>query len=78
MNYTNENNRNYYVVEKIKKDEIIISIPKSLTLNIDSALNILGSKVKKQYQTYKNKFTDIIKEDKEIISYRIDQIISVL
>ena len=73
MNYTNENNRNYYVVEKIKKDEIIISIPKSLTLNIDSALNILGSKVKKQYQTYKNKFTDIIKEDKEIISYRIDQ-----
>jgi hypothetical protein len=73
MNYTNENNRNYYVVEKIKKDEIIISIPKSLTLNIDSALNLLGSKARKQYQAYKNKFTDIIKEDKAIISYRIDQ-----
>ena len=73
MNYTNKNNKNYYVVEKIKKDEIIISIPQSLPLNVDSALNILGSKVRKQYKTYKNLFADKIKEDKEILSYHIDQ-----
>ena len=73
MNYTNENNRNYYVVEKIKKDEIIISIPQSLPLNVDSALNILGSKYRKQYKTYKKIFTDKNKEDKEILSYRIEQ-----
>jgi hypothetical protein len=73
MNYTNENNRNYYVVKNIQKDEIIISIPKSLLLNIDSALNILGSKVRKQYQTYKKLFTDKVKEGKEVLSFRIDQ-----
>ena len=73
MNYTNENNRNYYVVKKIKKNEIIISIPKSLPLNVDSALKILGSKARIKYQAYKNLFTDKIKENKETLSYRIDQ-----
>ena len=73
MNYTNQNNRNYYVVKKIKKDEIIISIPKSLPLNVASALNILGSKAEKKYKTYKKIFTDKNKEDKEILSYRIEQ-----
>ena len=53
MNYTNKNNKNYYVVEKIKKDEIIISIPQSLPLNVDSALNILGSKVRNNIKLIK-------------------------
>ena len=55
MNYTNENNKNYYVKEEIKKDEIVMTIPKKVLLNIDSAINILGKKIKKQFEIYKNK-----------------------
>ena len=55
MNYTNENDKNYYVKEEIKKDEIIMSIPKNVLLNINSAINILGTKLKKQFEIFKNK-----------------------
>ena len=55
MNYINENKKEYKVKEAIKEGEIIISIPKGLLLNIDSALKLSNSKIKKQYETYKNK-----------------------
>jgi len=77
MNYTNENNKNYYVKKKINKDEIIISIPKKLLLNIESVLNLLGPKTKKQYENYKkehfNNNSNNKKDPNDILSYRIDQ-----
>ena len=78
MNYTNENNKNYYVKKKINKDEIIISIPKKLLLNIESVLNLLGPKTKKQYENYKkehfnNNSNNNKKDPNDILSYRIDQ-----
>ena len=77
MNYTNENNKNYYVKKKINKDEIIISTPKKLLLNIESVLNLLGPKTKKQYENYKkehfNNNSNNKKDPNDILSYRIDQ-----
>jgi hypothetical protein len=75
MNYTNENIKNYYVKKKIKKNETIISIPRKILLNIDSALNLSNPKIKKQFEIYKkedfrNKQKDGINE---ILPYRIDQ-----
>jgi hypothetical protein len=75
MNYTNENIKNYYVKKKIKKDETIMSIPRKILLNIDSALELSGPKIKKQFEIYKkedfrNKQKDGINE---ILPYRIDQ-----
>jgi hypothetical protein len=75
MNYTNENIKNYYVKKKIKKDETIMSIPRKILLNIDSALNLSNPKIKKQFEIYKkedfrNKQKDGINE---ILPYRIDQ-----
>ena len=75
MNYTNENIKNYYVKEKIKKDEAIMSIPRKILLNINSALKLSGPKIKKQFEIYKkedfrNKQKDSINE---ILPYRIDQ-----
>ena len=77
MNYTDENNKNYYVKKAINKDEIILSIPRKLLLNIESALKLLGPKTKKQYENYKNQNfenkADKIKDTNNILSYRIDQ-----
>ena len=75
MNYTNENIKNYYVKKKIKKDETIMSIPRKILLNIDSALKLSGQKIKNQFKIYKkedfrNKQKDGINE---ILPYRIDQ-----
>ena len=46
INYTNENTKNFYVTNMIKPEEIIISIPQKLLLNIDSALKLSSSKIK--------------------------------
>ena len=75
MNYTNENNKKYYVKKKIKKDEIIMSISKKLLLNIDSALKIMGTKTKKLYENYKKKHLENKKNIKgdDILHYQIDQ-----
>lgn len=75
MNYTNENIKNYYVKKKIKKNETIMSIPRKILLNIDSALDLSNPKIKKQFEIYKkedfrNKQKDGINE---ILPYRIDQ-----
>ena len=75
MNYTNENIRNYYVKKKINKGDIIMSIPRNILLNIDSALKKSGKKIKKQFEIYKKQeFESKLNENiKEILSYRIDQ-----
>ena len=75
MNYTDENNRNYYVKQEIKKGEVIISIPTAILLNIESALKLSGPKIKKQFEAYKkqNFETKIDNSFKEIMSYRVDQ-----
>ena len=75
MNYTNENIKNYYVKKKINKGDIIMSIPRNILLNIDSALKLSGPKIKKQFEIYKKQeFESKLNENiKEILSYRIDQ-----
>ena len=74
MNYTNENDKNFYVKKKIKENETIMTIPKSLLLNVESALNLLGKKVRKQYENYKKQqFEAKNYANDEILSYRIDQ-----
>ena len=75
MNYTNENIKNYYVKKKIKQDEIIMSVPRKILLNIDSALKLSGPKIKKQYDIYKKQEFESrqIEGIQEILSYRIDQ-----
>ena len=63
MNYISENNKTFYTKEKILKNEILLKIPKSITLNIENALNLYGKKAKKLYgefiskcKEYKNNF----------------------
>ena len=75
MNYTDENNKNYYVKKEIKKGEAIISIPTAILLNIESALKLSGPKIKKQFEAYKkqNFETKIDNSYKELMSYRVDQ-----
>ena len=74
MNYTNENIRNYYVRNIIKKGEIIMSIPRPLLLTIESALNLLGPRFKRQYNLYRNQSFDIrTSGNDELLSYRINQ-----
>ena len=75
MNYTDENNRNYYVKQEIKKGEVIISVPTAILLNIESALKLSGPKIKKQFEAYKkqNFETKIDNSYKELMSYRVDQ-----
>ena len=74
MNYTNENIKNYYVKEKIMKNELIMRIPKKILLNIDSALNLMGSKTRKQFEAFKKTYFENAKEEhKEILKYRVDQ-----
>lgn len=59
MNYTNENNKYYYVKKKINKDEIIMSVPNDIALTLNSSLNLLGRKTRKQYENYqKQKFEE--------------------
>ena len=52
MNYINENNKTFYTKEKILKNEILLKIPKSITLNIENALNLYGKKFKKLYEEF--------------------------
>ena len=73
INYTNENNKNFYVKNKINPDEIIISIPKDILLNIDSALKLSPSSVKKQYEKYKQEeFKEVSYKNNEVLFQRIE------
>ena len=73
INYTNENNKNFYVKKKINPDEIIISIPKDILLNIDSALKLSPSSVKKQYEKYKQEeFKEVSYKNNEVLFQRIE------
>lgn len=57
MNYTNSNTKNFYVNEKIDSGELIMSIPKNVILNVNTALKLSGSKIRTQYDNYvKEKF----------------------
>ena len=55
MNYISENNKTFYTKEKILKNEILLKIPKSITLNIENALNLYGKKFKKLYEEFLTK-----------------------
>ena len=73
LNYTNENTKNFYVKKKIDVNEILISIPQSLLLNIDSALKLSSSKIKKQFEKYKTqKFKQILNNSSELFYQRIE------
>ena len=73
VNYTNENTKNFYVKKKINPGEILISIPQSLLLNINSALKLSSTKIQKQFEKYKKqKFKQIKNNDSEIFNQRIE------
>ena len=73
LNYTNENTKNFYVKKKIEVNEILISIPQNLLLNIDSALKLSSSKIKKQFEKYKTqKFKQILNNSTELFYQRIE------
>ena len=73
LNYTNENAKNFYVKKKIDVNEILISIPQNLLLNIDSALKLSSSKIKKQFEKYKTqKFKQILNNSTELFYQRIE------
>jgi len=73
LNYTNENTKNFYVKKKIDVNEILISIPQNLLLNIDSALKLSSSKIKKQFEKYKTqKFKQILNNSTELFYQRIE------
>ena len=73
LNYTNENTKNFYVKKKIDVNEILISIPQNLLLNIDSALKLSSSKIKKQFEKYKTqKFKQILNNSSELFYQRIE------
>ena len=54
MNYTSENIKNFYVTQEIEKNETVMIIPTELILNMNTALNLSGTKTKKLYEKYKN------------------------
>jgi hypothetical protein len=70
MNYTNENIKNYYVNENIDSGETIISIPKNILLNLNSALKLSNKKIQKQYENYKK---ENLNSDHNIYEVREDR-----
>ena len=73
INYTNENTKNFYVKETIEPNEIIISIPENLLLNINSALKLSSNKFQKQFEKYKKqKFKQAKNNSSELFNQRIE------
>ena len=73
INYTNENTKNFNVKKKIEPNEILISIPEKLLLNINSALKLSSAKMQKQFEKYKKqKFKQSMNNDSELFSQRIE------
>ena len=73
INYTNENTKNFYVKETIEPNEIIISIPENLLLNINSALKLSSNKFQKQFEKYKKqKFKQAKNNSSELFNQRTE------
>ena len=73
INFTNENTKNFYVKETIEPNEIIISIPENLLLNINSALKLSSNKFQKQFEKYKKqKFKQAKNNSSELFNQRIE------
>ena len=53
MKYSSENNKTFYAKEKILKDETLLIIPNSMSLNIKNAIKLYGKKVQKLYKEFK-------------------------
>ena len=73
MNYTNENNKKYYIKKNINASEVIMKIPKKIFLSIEKALKLSGSKMKKQYENFKKLLRSENDENTEVSKYRQDQ-----
>ena len=73
MNYTNENNKKYYIKKNINASEVIMKIPKKIFLSIEKALKLSGSKMKKQYENFKKLLRSENDENSEALKYRQDQ-----
>jgi hypothetical protein len=70
INYTSEEHKNFYVKEDIEKNEVIMTIPTELVLNIENALNFYGPKTKKLYDKYKKAKFEYVNE---FLKYRKQQ-----
>ena len=55
MNYISENNKTFLVKNKILKNEIILSIPNIISLNIENMLKLYGKKAQKLYKEFEAK-----------------------
>lgn len=73
MNYTNENNKNFYIKKSINASEVIMKIPKKIFLGIKNGLKLSGSKAKKQYENFKKLLVADNYESQEALKYRRDQ-----
>jgi hypothetical protein len=73
MNYTNENNKKYYINKNITASEVIMKIPKKILLSIEKALKLSSSKIKKQYEDFKKLLKEDNYESPEALKYRQDQ-----
>ena len=60
INYTSNNKKNYYVKDHIFSGETIMSIPKKILLDINSALKLCNSKLRNIYENYKKEIFDNI------------------
>ena len=72
INYTNNNIKNYYVKDHIFSGETIMSIPKKLLLNTNSALKLCNSKLRNIYENYKKETLDKINNIFEVKTTRIE------
>ena len=66
MEYKNENNKTYFTKDKIFKDDEILSIPNSILLNIENALELYGKKAENLYNVF-------VSELKEKANFYIEQ-----
>ena len=58
IEYINENNKTFYTKNKIFKDDEILTIPKSLLLNIENALVLYGKKAKDLYEIFSSELKE--------------------
>ena len=73
MHYLNSNNKTFHVTKDIYENEILLSIPSKLLLNIDRACKFYGKNTKKLYKQYRSKYTDFndFLAEQSFISYLI-------
>ena len=74
MKYISENNKTFYTKEKISENEVILSIPYSITLNIQNALKLYGKKAKNLFKEYKTLLPELKNDfilDQSFLAYII-------